>query len=75
MKIGDKFGRWTVIGEPFLKGKQSRKYVPLLCVCGTKRIVRVDGIENGRSKSCGCFQRNRIHHTVLVRPDAIVFGF
>ncbi len=60
MKVGDEFGRWTVIGQPFLKGKSSREYAPFCCKCGTERVVRTDGIKNGRSKSCGCLAKELV---------------
>ena len=58
IEIGDIYGRWTVIGE----GGESRKYWLCQCSCENKttKEVRADGLKNGKSKSCGCLQRELI---------------
>lgn len=73
MKIGDKFGRWTVTDKPFLKGRY--KYVSLACECGTERMVRADGVKSGKSKSCGCFAREQAtsHSQAMTRRYHIWF--
>ncbi len=58
MKVGDKFGRWTVIGEPFAKGRY--QYVQTHCECGTERSVLVYSLHSGQSLSCGCFHKERV---------------
>lgn len=44
--------RWTIVGEP----RMTRHGLVALarCVCGTEREVRVQKVESGRSRSCGC---------------------
>ncbi len=39
------YGRWTVIGRPFLQNGLSRMKVR--CVCGVERVVRVSSLEAG----------------------------
>ncbi len=56
MKIGDRFGRWTVTGESFL-GKHSHKFIPVRCECGIKKVVQVNSLFVGNTKSCGCLQK------------------
>lgn len=54
IKIGDRFGRWTVIG----KGKK-RYYSLCKCDCGTVREVSNRNLKEGISKSCGCLKKQR----------------
>jgi len=56
-RIGDKFGKWTVIGLPF---PQTRKVdgatewlVPCQCECGTYRPVRIVQLRRRKNPSCG----------------------
>lgn len=49
--------RWTVVSEPWYKGKT--RFVDAVCSCGTKRPVRLYAIQLGRSLSCGCITRSR----------------
>lgn len=58
MKVGDKFGRWTVIGEPFRK--RTNRYVIVRCSCNTEKAVRVTHLRKGASKSCGCLRREQL---------------
>ena len=52
---GGKFGRWTVLEKT---GKKHNKISYLCkCECGTVRVVTADTLINGRSLSCGCFQK------------------
>lgn len=50
-KIGQKFNRWLVLNEGDKSG-----YWLCLCECGTKKMVRFDGLINNGSKSCGCLK-------------------
>lgn len=58
VKVGDKFGRWNVIGERFPQTRTTdgcdEWAVPCRCDCGLARPVRVQALFNGHSKSCGC---------------------
>lgn len=52
-KIGCKFGKLTVISEPFRD--QGRRYlVKLRCECGNEIAKRTDSLVAGDYKSCGC---------------------
>lgn len=50
-----KYGRWTVIGESFIRG--TRRFVPCRCDCGTERTVLLTELRMGHSASCGCARR------------------
>ncbi len=55
MKIGDRFGRWTVLGVPTPTTAKSRAFCR--CDCGHERNVTVDHLRRGVSASCGCLRR------------------
>lgn len=48
--IGQKFGRWTVIG--YVGGNQYKRLCE--CECGTVAEVAGGSLRSGHSKSCGC---------------------
>ena len=57
IKVGNRFGRWTVIGkaEPKVYGDNDVRLRWLCkCDCGTIRDVAEQGLINGKSTSCGC---------------------
>lgn len=53
--VGDKFARWTVMSEPFSRGKALQ--VNCTCECGGKSSVPISNLVLGKSKSCGCLAR------------------
>lgn len=59
--IGEVYGRFEVIKDPYVKNKKA--YCKVLCSCGTEKEVRVDGLKSGTSTSCGCFHKevNQTH--------------
>lgn len=60
IKVGDKFGHWTVI-KPKISVANNGGYQNLCrCVCGEERIISRSTLLDGRCKSCGCVgQRDR----------------
>jgi hypothetical protein len=54
--IGKRFGRLTVAGPHFIKGKT---HWLCLCDCGGEKLVRQDHLLRGEVVSCGCY-RNEI---------------
>lgn len=55
-KIGEKYGRWTVIEDSFyIKGNSNNtvQMVKCRCDCGTVKIKQANTLGNG-SRSCGC---------------------
>jgi len=50
--VGDRFGRWVVVGKPF-KGKKGYKKVRVKCDCGTTRDVDTYNLQTERTTSCG----------------------
>ncbi len=50
--VGQKFGKWTVIGEPIaIKGKS---HSLCKCDCGNEKIITNGSLKSGLTKSCGC---------------------
>lgn len=69
MKINDKYEMLTVIGMADLyivpSNGTKRIRVRVICECGTAKIVHLDNLKAGRTKSCGCLRhhpsKNRTH--------------
>jgi hypothetical protein len=58
VNIGDKIGRWEVIGKTV---KNMRTYYTCRCECGTVKDVYYRSLEQGTSLSCGCLRVEMIH--------------
>lgn len=52
---GQKFGFWTVIKRGHIDKKTT--FWTCECECGTIKDVRAGDLKNGKSVSCGCYQR------------------
>jgi len=52
LSVGDKFGRWKIIGNRTWDGKSV--LWKCLCVCGNTKMVYETHLKRGNSKSCGC---------------------
>ena len=63
IEVGDKYGRWTVL-KPIKLGRQAKWLCK--CECGTEKIVPAQNLKTGKSKSCGCLNRElasiRLHN-------------
>lgn len=55
MKIGERFGQWVTVGNPF-REKGATKILAK-CDCGAKKVVQAHHLRAGQSKSCGCAPR------------------
>ena len=53
--IGKKFGRLTVVEFSHSKGYE--KYYSCRCDCGKTKTVLKGNLLNGKTKSCGCYQK------------------
>lgn len=57
--LGDFYGSWYVESEaPPRYARSGRGYrrFNCICVCGTRRVVEMAALRNGRSTSCGCYK-------------------
>lgn len=54
VEIGERFGKWTVIGEgkPYVKGKSKRCPVIVRCECGAESSVLPKDLIKGKSVGC-----------------------
>ena len=61
--LGKRYGKLKVVEVEYVQDT-SRAYAICLCDCGNKARVRLDGVKNGHTISCGCyiteFNTNRI---------------
>ena len=68
-----RFGRWTVIG--FFETKNHNTYWNCLCDCGNMRIVKGSSLKEQKSKSCGCYNRDRVLESNLIDLTGNKYGF
>ena len=60
LRQGDRFGRWTVLGERITTERGEKKYL-CRCECGTERYVLERSLKYGLSLSCGCLRREKAY--------------
>lgn len=53
-RVGEKYGRWTIIRFDERYGQCDARWI-CRCDCGVERSVIFRSIRGGRSSSCGCF--------------------
>lgn len=58
VKVGEKFGRWTVIGEAE-RDKGGRQRWLCRCECGREKPVETNHLNSRASQSCGCLSAER----------------
>jgi hypothetical protein len=72
--VGERFGRYTVIGAAAPASDRHRQ-VLARCDCGTIRIVRASYLQKGLTRSCGCLRREltsqRITHGLAGSPTYV----
>lgn len=71
--IGEKFGRWTVVGDCILSEKKERKWL-CRCECGTERYVVERSLRHGGSVSCGCMRKEHASKAVAHDLTGRTFG-
>jgi hypothetical protein len=54
VKIGETFGRLTVVSESDKRGNSGQKYFICSCICGVSKEIRGTGLRYGDTNSCGC---------------------
>lgn len=60
MRVGEVFGRLTVVAEAPPRhepGGRRARLVWVRCTCGTELLVRAANLRSGTSRSCGCLAR------------------
>jgi len=60
---GDRYGRLVVLAEAESQGSpRKRRYVPVKCDCRIERVVSVECLRSGHTKSCGCYNREMLRN-------------
>jgi len=49
--------RLKQIGQSFRTHRKRSRSAVFQCECGNKKVIVCDGVKNGHTTSCGCFQR------------------
>ena len=57
--IGEKFGRWVVIGKAEFGKTYDRRWL-CRCDCGQEKVVYQNSLRRGESLSCGCLQKEML---------------
>lgn len=55
INIGDKYGRLTIVSE--VEGNRYSRRILCKCDCGAEKIISLNLLINGNTKSCGCLKR------------------
>lgn len=55
INAGDSFHHWTILDEARQRG--AIRYFKCQCKCGYENEIRLSGLLNGSSKSCGCTRK------------------
>lgn len=50
--LGERFGKWTVTGEPFTRRDSGSYHVPARCDCGATGAPRIYNLQHGLSRQC-----------------------
>ena len=61
IKVGDRFNELTAIKFSH-KNKYKCKYWLFKCSCGKEKVINVDKVKGGYTKSCGCLKGGIVIH-------------
>jgi hypothetical protein len=56
--LGKTFGYWTILSVA--KSNSRKKSYICKCICGNEKVVALDTLKLGTSKSCGCFHKEQL---------------
>jgi len=57
--IGERFGRWLVLSNAG-RDKNRKSLCKCVCDCGTTAIVLKENLIRGKTRSCGCWNRDLV---------------
>lgn len=62
-KIGDKFGKLTIIAPAKKRYKENKTAWLCSCECGSEKTILQNALRRGTTRSCGCLRHTatRIH--------------
>jgi len=61
-EAGQVYGRWTLVRLSQTVGTQGRWLCR--CECGTEKEVSIANVASGKSRSCGCYHKQRIREAL-----------
>jgi hypothetical protein len=67
---GDQFGRLTVTGPESRLGARNQRAVLCRCECGSEKVVALDKLRSGYTKSCGCLRAETARESALRAQQA-----
>jgi|APSaa5957512622_1039677.scaffolds.fasta_scaffold39786_2 hypothetical protein len=67
VEIGQRFRRLEVISDSYIRevGTNRTRSVTCVCDCGEKRDISIYSLINGKSKSCGCLQKELLSKRII----------
>jgi len=74
VKVGEKYGGWTVRALSFRRGKNGGRYWDCSCECGTARAVAETNLKSGYSLSCGCTGKSGSNDTTFIDETNNKYG-
>lgn len=74
LKIGDKFGEWTVLKAYSSKNKYGSWQSLCRCSCGTEKEVGNSNLINGKTKSCGHAILEKLRKRAYAKSDKKLIG-
>lgn len=71
---GDQFGQLTLLEEIGVSSKHKKAYWLCQCVCGVKKVIRLESMKKGSSTSCGCMRKNKAktREVVVIKDRTLV---
>jgi len=63
--LGERFGRLTVVGNPFKDERGRNIQYQCICDCGEKKTIVRSRLTRGETKSCGCFRKQATTERVV----------
>lgn len=70
--VGQKFNRWEILSKSEQRYPDGTRCFYLgKCDCGTIKLVRISDVKSGKSKSCGCLERELHLKRVLKHGESI----
>lgn len=74
VQAGSQFGQLTLLEQIGVSSKHKKPYWMVQCVCGTKKVIRLESMKKGSSTSCGCMRKNKAkpREVVEIRDRTLV---
>jgi hypothetical protein len=69
-RIGNVYGRWIIISYDH-SGKNNVSFYLCRCQCGKEAIIEYASLQKGKSKSCGCLQKDSRSEPHLVSARSV----